>query len=415
LRAIEEVCSGDGIEQWEILDLLQQLIDKSLVSAEQTDAGDSRYFLLESVWDYARAKLTSSDEGATVRDRHLEYYLRLAEEAAPKLISREQVEWIDRLAVDHGNLRLALEWGVESAQARERGLRLATALGRYWEVRNYLKESLEYLTALLSPAGGKVHDAVRARALGVAGRLAWCKDDNATAREYYRDAIALHERLGEEREAAYLNAFLGFVEWSEGDATSALPRFQAGAELGRKLGEQRLIGIGLSGLGTIASSMGDHSRARELKEESLAISRKTGDKWTIGLVTWSLSRVVTAQGDYEAARARLSECAMIAEELGNEWSIPYLLEGFGDIALAEADARRAAQLYGAASVLRDRLGLTVTPAERPAYEGAMAKMHSALSPAAFTQAWEGGCDLSIEDALHLARQDDAARRDSQSH
>lgn len=402
LQAVEEVCSGDGIEPWEILDLLQQLIDKSLVSAEPTEAGDSRYFLLESVWDYARAKLTATEEGSAVRTRHLEYFLRLAEEAEPKLFGREQGEWIERLAVDHGNLRLALEWGAESAPARERGLRLAGALSRYWEVRNYLKEGREHFAALLSPTDPPSRAEVRAKALGAAGRLAWCQDDNTTSREYYRQAIALHQELGQAREAAFLGVFLGFAEWSNGEPATARPLFEAGVALGRKLGDQRLLGAGLSGLGTIFNSEGDHSRARALKEESLAIFRQIGDKWTIGLVSWSLSRAATAQRDFEAAQARLTECAAIAEELGNEWSIAYLLEGFGEIALAEAQAIRAARLYGAASVLRERLGLIVTPAERPEYEGALARMQTILPREAFATEWATGRALSIDEALCLA-------------
>jgi tetratricopeptide (TPR) repeat protein len=284
-------------------------------------------------------------------------------------------------------------------------LRLAGALGRYWEVRNYLKEGLEYLAALLAPADGTKRDAVRARALGAAGRLSWCKDHNQAAREYYREAIALYDELGQARESAYLNVFLGFVEWSEGDVTSALPRFQGGVELGRKLDDPRLLGSGLSGMGTVASSVGDHAHARELKEESLAIFGALGDRWTVGLVTWSLSRVLILQQDYEAARVRLSECVAISEELGNEWSIPYLLEGFGEIALAEKRSPRATRLYGAASVLRERLGLTVTPAERPPHEDALKKMHTSLPDAAFTQEWEAGRALSIDEALRLAVRD----------
>jgi non-specific serine/threonine protein kinase len=102
LEAAEAVCAGEPLETEDILDGVSALVDKSLVSAEQTEAGETRYFLLESVWDYARAKLTSTEEGNAVRTRHLAYYLRLAEEAEPKLTGREQAEWLEQLAVDHG-------------------------------------------------------------------------------------------------------------------------------------------------------------------------------------------------------------------------------------------------------------------------------------------------------------------------
>ncbi len=403
LQAVEEVCSGHGIESGEILDLLQQLVDKSLVSAEQTEAGETRYYILESVWDYARAKLVLTDEGALSRTRHLQYYLRIAEEAEPKLTSREQAEWIERLAVDHGNLRLALEWGAESEEARENGLRLAGALGRYWEVRNHLKEGLEHFDTLFSPSDSP-RDAVRAKALGAAGRLAWCQDDNAAARQYLLQAIDLYEELGQEREAAFHAVFLGFVDWSDGDSKGALPRFEAGEAIARRLGDERLLATALSGLGTMADTAGDRVLARSLKEEALVTFRAIGDRWVIGLVSWGLSRVAISQGDYVAGRALIAECAAIAEELGNEWTVAYLLEGAGEIALGEEQPDLAARLYGSASLLRERLGFIITPAERPAYERAMLRMRTGLPEPAFSEAWAAGRALAIDEALSLAVQ-----------
>ena len=91
--------------------------------------------------------------------------------------------------MDHGNLRLALDWSAESPENHENGLRLSAALCRYWEVRNYLKEGLEHFAALLAPGEDGEPSAVRAKALGAAGRLAWCQDDDAKAAVYLREAI----------------------------------------------------------------------------------------------------------------------------------------------------------------------------------------------------------------------------------
>ncbi len=401
LRAIEEVCSGDGLEEWEILDLLQQLIDKSLVTAEHTDEGDARYFLLESVWLYARDKLAASGEGPRVRSRHLDYFLRLAEEAETKLTGAEQTQWIEKLAAEHGNLQLALEWSAECPEAVERGLCLAGSLLRYWEVRSHLREGREHYATLLARPEAAAHTKARAKALGGAARLAWFQDDDGAARGLFTQAIALRRELGDEREAAHLQGLLGFVEWSDDNSAAARAHFENAAAVGQALGDQPLLATALSGLGSLFGSKGDHARARALKEESLAIYRKIGDKWVIGLITASLSRAVIAQGDFDAARTFLAESAAIAEELGNEWTIAYLLENFADIALATDDAAKAARLFGAAAVLRERLGLSLGSAERAGHDQTVAKMREKLGEE-FTRIWQEGKALSIDEALQLA-------------
>ena len=117
--------------------------------------------MLESVWDYGTAKLVESGENAAVRSRHLDYFLQMAEEAEPSCSGREQLEWIEKLAAEHGNLRMALDWARRRPVGVERGLRLAGALERYWEVRTHLTEGREHCARAAGPArgGGTDHGA----------------------------------------------------------------------------------------------------------------------------------------------------------------------------------------------------------------------------------------------------------------
>src|SRR5713226_5481995 len=107
LEAAEAVCAGEGVEEWEVLDLLTSLVEKSLVLYEER-GGEGRYRLLETVRQYARDRLLEAGEAEAVRGRHLGFVLRLAEEAEPKLSGPEQVVWLDRLEAEHDNLRAAL-------------------------------------------------------------------------------------------------------------------------------------------------------------------------------------------------------------------------------------------------------------------------------------------------------------------
>lgn len=157
LAAAEQIGAGSsatakGIEDWEALDLLTSLADKSLVLV-QTQGEATRYHLLETVRQYARDRLTESGESLTVRARHSDCFLTLAEEVRSKLRGSEQGQWLDVLEEEHDNLRQALTWygeDLEDAEAEEKGLRLGVALQRFWGVRGHLSEGRERLGALLA-------------------------------------------------------------------------------------------------------------------------------------------------------------------------------------------------------------------------------------------------------------------------
>ena len=156
------------MEQWEVLDLLDSLVNKSLVQAEEAD-GEVRYGLLETVRQYGQERLAAAGGAERLRDRHLAWYLALAEEAAPHLVGAEQVTWLDRLEAEHDNLRAALRWARERGAAEE-GLRLAGALGRFWLTRGYLGRGAR-LAGGSAGRGRRRIGVARARALH--GRATW--------------------------------------------------------------------------------------------------------------------------------------------------------------------------------------------------------------------------------------------------
>ncbi len=148
LEAVEAVCSDLDLKPEYVLDLLSQLINKSLVTTEELRA-ETRYRMLETIRSYANEKLGKSGEGNWLKDQHLAYFLNLAETAAPHLIRPEQLEWLARLDVDYENLRAALEWSLNKEPA-EPSLRLCAALGRFWLIRCYWMEGSKWLESALS-------------------------------------------------------------------------------------------------------------------------------------------------------------------------------------------------------------------------------------------------------------------------
>lgn len=402
LEAIEAVCSGDPVEEWEVLDLLAALVDKSLITMETDPTGQPRYYMLESLWEYAREKLKETGELEIYRNRHLLYFADLAEKAEPHFYQRDQATWLARMAEEHGNIRLAIDWAIKSPEHGEAGLRMHSALTRYWEVRSRLHEGREHFDNLLKLPAAQGRTSLRGHTLGGAGRLAWCCDDDVAARAYYSEAIDILRECGDERSVGLLQTFLGFVERNEGHLERAMERFDEGYEIGERLGDNRIMVVAISGRGSLAADRGDYAQARALKEEALAIFRDLGDRWIIGLLSWSLARVLISGGEFDYGARLLREQAVITKELNNRWTIPYTIEAFAEIALGQGKAERAAVLFGASQSALKTLGLGASPSERKLHEADMEKLAGLLDAPAREMLLAEGASLPMDEAFELA-------------
>ena len=220
---VGESLSGEGIEDWEMLDLLTSLVDKSLVFA-QTQGEATRYGLLETVRQYARDRLAESGESLVVRVRHANYFLTLIEEIKSKLNGSEQVQWFGALEEEHDNLRQALTLyaeDIEDAEAGEKGLRLGAALQRFWWTRGYLSEGRERLGALLAHPAAQERTKARADALNGAGSLAWMQGDYGGARVLLEESLTMKRELGDRKGIAYSLNNLASVAHDQGDYDAA--------------------------------------------------------------------------------------------------------------------------------------------------------------------------------------------------
>jgi predicted ATPase/class 3 adenylate cyclase len=402
LDAVEEVCDGDGLERVAIFDLLCALVDKSLVMVEPGPDGETRYTMLESIWDYAEEKLAHHGETERYRNRHLDYFMRLAGETEPHLTGPNQTAWLEKLGIEHFNLNFALRWSLESGDRIERGLRLAGALARYWEVRNYLTEGWMLYEELLGRANETTAPGILAKAEAGAGRLYWCKDRDDDALRHYDAARLIYEKLACTADAAHIRAMSGFAERNKGNNSVAREHFEHALQTGEAEHSVRIEATALSGLGSIAADEGDLPLARDLKMRSLEKFRALGDKWILGVVAWSVGKVLVALDEHEEARRFLNESLALARELGNKWSLPYALEAIGDICGKEQNAMKAIQLYAAAGALREALGLAFSPAEKNAHEAAIRHLRESVSPAIFEAEWEAGKSLALDGAVRLA-------------
>lgn len=398
IEAVEKVCSGDGIEEFEVLDLLEQLVDKSLITVEHDPAGNSRYTMIESVWQYSREKLEASGEAPAVRDRHLNYFVAFAEEAEPHLEGPDQKAWLDRCQSDLFNVRFAAEWAIKS-QKTEKGLRLFSALYRVIEVRSNLGEAWEIAMRLLALPDQDVAPKYKAGARLAIGRLAWAADRFEEARRFHGEAQQIYEAIGDEAGSAMADMLMGFLDRGEGDLENAERRFQRGLKVGRKIRLSYLEAGSLSGLGSTAMVRGDLALARQLKEQSLAIYERLGDHWIIGLILWGLTLVALAQKDYARAKSALAQWTRITRDLGNRWILHYILDCHASLAVAANQPKRAARLLGAAEAIREHLGTQLLPSEMTQYEASLASLKEMLPESELRESWEAGRLASPWDAI----------------
>jgi non-specific serine/threonine protein kinase len=442
LEAAEQTCVGDGIEDWEVLDLVTSLADKSLVVAEERN-GVARYRLLETVCQYARKRLQETDEEACWRRRHLAYFLALAEKAEPHLIDADQQAWLDRLEREHDNLRAALEWSAANESDANDGLRLAGTLYKFWITRCYLSEGRGCISKLLASAPRRQTAPARAKALQAAGSLAWLQSDYpaavaqheealacclelkdrlgaaeslnslgrcamergeyASARALHEESLAIRRELGDRRGIAHSLKNLGNVAADLGDFPAAKTHYQDSLEIFRELSDGANIGDMLTNLGRVAHRQQNYSTARELAEESFALWHELGDRAGIGVSLNNLATVAFAQGDYASARAKHQESLKILREIGNRQGIATSLEGLAGVESALGRSTRAARFWGAAGRLREEIGCPLAPWERPRHDRQVAATRAASGDdTAFDLAWQEGRAMMLAQAIEHA-------------
>lgn len=403
IEAIEAVCTGDGVDDYDALDLLQQLVDKSLLTVETEPDGLQRYTMIESVWQYAREKLSESKEIDHLRDKHLAYFVNIAEQAAMAMDGPDVAEWLERVDVDRHNFRLALEWASISKNQVREGLRLSGLLTRYWEIRGHLKEAQHYFKLFLDMPENQEITSSRALALGGLARISWVMNDSREALDLYQQTIDIYEQLGDHQASVINRAFIGFVYRNVGNSAHAAKIFDAMLEEGEKLQDLSVVAIALSGKGSIASDAGDFTASRRLKEESLAIYRSIGNKWITGYLLWGVARACLAAGDASSARAALDEWTDITMELKNRWAMPYVLLQYADVLRMEDEYLAGARLLGAAEAARDALGMVFDMIDQRECDAVIKALRDVLMPEEFETAVGSGRKWSISEALDYAR------------
>lgn len=399
LSAAEAACSGGDVRGDDVLQHLTQLVDKSLVIAE-TQGDEARYRMLETTRQYAHSWLVNSGEEAETRTRHRDWYLDLAEWADAQIRGPEETRWLDRLELEHDNLRAALGWSTAGAQDGEIALRLATAVLPFWEAHTHWSEGRERLDSVL--ASSRDPSRVRAAALYGAAILAWYHRAYDRAAALFEESLAVARKIGDQKAIGRALYGCGLVPMYRREFAIAMALFERSLEIARKVEDTWFSARILAQMGVAARRQGDYAKSVAWSEEGLSMSRAVGAPGSIGYTLRLTGHSVRLLGQLGRAAALYRESLTLFDATGDKWVATECIEGLALIAAADGELDRAARLFGVAAGARETFGITI-PRPGPDDQWHLeTRTRKQLGPKAFAEAWSDGRAMTLERGIEYA-------------
>jgi predicted ATPase/class 3 adenylate cyclase len=358
LEAAEAVCNPDGDLAVDTLEGVASLTNKSLVRQMDSPGGESRFFMLETIREYASERLAQSPDVERIGASHARFFLAMAERAEPALLGSEQALWLDSLEQEHDNLRAAITWA--SHGDVETALLLCGALWRFWQIRGHLREAAMRFRNVLDVPASAEYPTARAKALEGGGGVAYWMADWDVAGKYYGECVELRKELGDTPGLAEALYNLSFVyalpppprrdlERSLGLNAEALKLYQ---EVGDRRGEAKV-------LWQISNShlvRNEWKQCLENAQKSLEIFREFDDRFSSGWALHSIGIAWIGLGDLDEARKALSESLGLFKAAGDLTGIAILVNDFAILALLRDDLDRAVRLHAAALETERKVG-----------------------------------------------------------
>jgi non-specific serine/threonine protein kinase len=373
LEAAEAVAAGDGIAPAEVLDLLERLVDKSLVIADVDAHGPQRFRLLETLRQFGRERLGEHGENVAVRDRHAEFFLQLAEESELPLLSSADRAWMGRLNSEQDNIRVALRCLIESADT-QRAQRLAGAARRFWLFRGGVAEARSWLDEVLAldpadnahdelgllepqsgsdrgPAAGALSQndvrslSARAKVLHGIGMLAFTQGDLEVCRASEQRALHLYRVLDDTWGTAWPLQILGAEATERLQFAEAQQFLEQAVEAAQTTNQPAVVAAALSYLADAARELGEPAAAHARAQEALSLAMSVGFSMHVCRACLILGELEHDLGQYERARS-LWEGALARARQANQrmvYVVPLLMK-LGQLAWESSEFERSRAL-----------------------------------------------------------------------
>jgi predicted ATPase/DNA-binding SARP family transcriptional activator len=383
LEAAEAACGAD----LDLLSALDSLLDSSLLMRTQDAGEDARFDMLTTIREYALERLQTSDDEADVRNRHAAYFLSVAEQADQTSKSAGGATELERLELEHDNLRAALGW-LHEAETPERELRLANALTRFWWLRGHVSEARARLADVLGREGEQPSH-LRTEALRRAAVLAGVQGDYDVARTLAEESLTMFEVLGDKRGIALSLSSIGEALLHEGEYDSARVRYEQARSLFQELADEwDAAGVTVN-LGYVALGESDYQRAATLAEHGLAFFRHSGDPNTTATALYVLGVAALHQNDRLQALDHLQEALQLFTAVGDKEGTAECLHALA-AATAPEQPRHAARLIGAGEALREEVGSSLAHFQLKWRDQTSSEIRARIGDNAWREATEEG-------------------------
>jgi predicted ATPase/DNA-binding CsgD family transcriptional regulator len=441
LDSAEAVCVGNGVEPRDVLDLLTQLVNKSLVISEREQGQEPRFGMLETIRAYALERLAESGEMEALRGRHAQYYGDLILNQASYGIFSANALHLQR---ELDNIRATLSWCVATPKDIELGARLVWILQWFWYGHGYFSEGRLWTKQILASAFLPDGSKSRAMALAASGFLAVWQGEHEEGLVQIENSLAIAQRLQDEQmmplllminAIAYISmgrdrtaqpllrealelfeqqnlpyfhimtiVLLGNVQLGSGNLEQARALYEEAAVRARALGENWILSFALSNLGEVARTQGQYDLAGKYYEECEALLRETGDTDTGDLARFvhNLGYIAQHEGDFTRAESQFRKSLTIFRRLGNRRGIAECLAGLAGLKARQGEAQWGATLISAAESLIQSTGGAWWPADRVEVEANQEIIRSALSESELTAAQKEGKAMTLDQALAFA-------------
>jgi predicted ATPase/DNA-binding SARP family transcriptional activator len=391
LESVAAVCADLDVGRAD--ELVSRLVESSLVVAE-TLGGATRYRLLETIREYGAERLTSQGKDDELHRSHAVYFLEIAEHARTEEVVGKSaaLETLDRERV---NMDAAMRWTLAAGSAL--AVPLAAARWRYWLIRGYRRQGLEWLEqALTLPTSAP--SPPRAIALAGAALLARLLGDFTRAEALAHEGVVLGRAVGPPRALAVSLNVLTTLTAGAGDFDRARGHCDESVAVARAAEDVRLEALALFILAEACLHGGRYEDVHDVGGRALDLARTAGDREVIAIALARLGIAAAHERRLGEATEHLAEAMEHARSLGFPETAAWCCEGLALVAAELGDVVRAARLLGAGESLRRAGGGVVQPAEAAVREAAMAMVHRALPAEQVEALLEAGRGLSLDDA-----------------
>jgi predicted ATPase/class 3 adenylate cyclase len=412
LHAAEAVCNPGSDLSFDTLDGVASLTNKSLLRQMDTGEGESRFFMLETIREYASERLAESPDANETGTRHAGFFLALAERAEPELLGSEQARWLDSLEEEHDNLRASLEWAGESGNV-ETALLLAGALWRFWQIRGHLREGGMRLNKVLALPATTEHPAAMAKALEAAGGVFYWMADWEKASRYYSECLGLRRNLEDRAglaEALYNLSFIYSIPPPpQRDVERGRKLLEEAVQLYREIGDERGEAKVLWAIAGTHEVSNDWQSSLDYSDQALELFRKVDDRFGAGWALHSVGLAALGLADLERGRSALTEALDLFAAAGDLTGIALVVNDLSLLEMLDNDNERATKLRGAALKI-ERLsgGGLVTNYDAYLPWKIEQTLRAALTDAGYEMLLAEGDSMSVDEAVPYALHGDAA-------